>query len=218
VNAPSGTIAEDVRPGIALVEKLGRVFTALATGVPTQFDVEVKGEITEHDVSVLKVAALRGLFSDVVEEQVTFVNAPVLAADRGTEVRLLTDADGGEFRNVITLRGTLADGSQLSVSGTLTGPKQIEKLVGIDGLDLEVPLAAHFMVLRYADRPGVIGNLGRLLGDAGVNIAAMQVARGDAGGEAVSVLTLDSTVPAATLEEVAREVEATSVRVVDLED
>jgi D-3-phosphoglycerate dehydrogenase / 2-oxoglutarate reductase len=218
VNAPSGTIAEDVRPGIALVEKLGRVFTALATGVPTQFDVEVKGDITEHDVSVLKVAALRGLFQDVVEEQVTFVNAPVLAADRGTEVRLLTDADGGEFRNVITLRGTLGDGSQLSVSGTLTGPKQIEKLVGIDGLDLEVPLAAHFMVLRYTDRPGVIGNLGRLLGDAGVNIAAMQVARGDAGGEAVSVLTLDSTVPAGTLEEVAREVEATSVRVVDLED
>ena len=218
VNAPSGSIAEDVRPGIALVEKLGRVFTALATGVPTQFDVEVKGEITEHDVSVLKVAALRGLFQDVVEEQVTFVNAPVLAADRGTEVRLLTDADGGEYRNVITLRGTLADGSQLSVSGTLTGPKQVEKLVAIDGLDLEVPLAAHFMVLRYTDRPGVIGNLGRLLGEAGVNIAAMQVGRADAGGEAVSVLTLDSTVPAATLEEVGREVEATSVRVVDLED
>ena len=218
VNAPSGTIAEDVRPGIALVEKLGRVFTALATGVPTQFDVEVRGEITEHDVSVLKVAALRGLFSDVVEEQVTFVNAPVLAADRGTEVRLLTDADGGEYRNVITLRGTLADGSQLSVSGTLTGPKQVEKLVGIDGLDLEVPLAAHFMVMRYADRPGVIGTLGRLLGDAGVNIGSMQVGRADTGGQAISVLTLDSTVPAGTLDEIAREVDAASVRVVDLED
>lgn len=218
VNAPSGVVAEDVRPGIPLVEKLGRVFTALAGSAPVQLDVEIQGEIAQYDVSVLQVAALKGLFTDIVSEQVTYVNAPVLAADRGVDVRLLTSAESEDYRNVISLRGTLADGTRVSVAGTLTGPKQVEKLVGVDGLDLEVPLAEHMLVLRYTDRPGVIGALGRLLGDAGVNIAAMQVARDTEGGGALSVLTLDSAAPAEILGDVAREAGATSVRVVDLVD
>jgi D-3-phosphoglycerate dehydrogenase len=216
VNVSGGVIAEDVRPGIPLVEKLGRVFTALAGCVPGQFDVEVRGEITEHDVSVLQLAGLKGLFTDVVEEQVTFVNAPVLAAERGIEVRLLTEPESPAFRNVVTLRGTLADGTPLAVSGTLTGPQQVQKLVGIDGHDLEIPLAEHLLVLRYTDRPGVIGAIGRLLGDADVNIASMQVGRTTEGGEALSVLTLDDAVPARVAEQVAREVGASSVRQVDL--
>jgi D-3-phosphoglycerate dehydrogenase / 2-oxoglutarate reductase len=218
VNVSGGVIDEDVRPGIPLVEKLGRVFTAIAGGTPTQLDVEVRGEITTLDVSVLRLAALKGLFTGVVEAQVTYVNAPGLAAERGIEVRLLTDPVSPEFRNVITLRGALPDGRLVSVAGTLTGPKQVEKLVGIDGLDLEVPIATHMLVMRYTDRPGVIGALGRLLGAAGVNIAAMQVGRENVGGDAVSVLTLDSAAPAEVVEEVAREVGARSVHLVDLSE
>lgn len=218
VNVSGGVIAEDVRPGIALVEKLGRVFTGIAGGVPTQFDVEVRGEITANDVSVLRLAGLKGLFRDVVEGQVSYVNAPVLAAERGVEVRLLTDPESPEYRNVVTLSGTLADGSRLAVTGTLTGPKQVEKLVGIDGLDLEVPLARHLLVLRYTDRPGIIGALGRLLGEARVNIAAMQVGRAAEGGVAVSVLTLDSAAPAGVIDEIAREIGASWARLVTLDD
>ena len=218
VNVSGGVIAEDVRPGIALVEKLGRVFTALAGGVPVQFDVEVRGEIIQFDVSVLRLAALKGLFADVVEGQVSYVNAPVLAADRGIDVRLLTDATSPEFRNVITLSGTLADGARVSVAGTLTGPKQVEKLVGIDGVDLELPLADHMLVLRYTDRPGVIGAVGGLVGSAGVNIAAMQVARAAEGGDAIGVLTLDQALGHDVLEALVAEIGATSGRVVDLGD
>ncbi len=218
VNAPSGVVAEDVRPGIPLVEKLGRVFTALAQGVPSQLDVEVRGEITANDVSVLQVAALKGLFQDVVAEQVTYVNAPVLAQERGIEVRLLTDADSPEYRNVITLKGTLADGTPLAVSGTLTGPKQVEKIVGVDGLDLEVPLADYLLVMKYTDRPGIIGALGGILGNAGVNIAAMQVARATKGGDTASILTLDSAAPAEVLDAVRAEVQAKSVVLVDLSE
>ena len=218
VNAVGGIVAEDVRPGIPLAEKLGRIFTALAGGAPTQLDVEVRGEITEYDVTVLKVAALKGLFLDVVEEPVTYVNAPVLAEQRGIDVRLLTDPDSPEYRNVVTLRGSLPDGTVVSVSGTLTGPKQVEKIVGIDGLDLEVPIAEHLLVLRYADRPGVVGALGRLLGDSGVNIAAMQVARNVEGGQAVSVLTLDSAASPEVVEAVANEIAAWSVVLVELGD
>ena len=218
VNVSGGVIAEDVRPGIPLVEKLGRLFTALSGAVPTQFDVEVRGEITAQDVSVLRLAALKGLFRDVVPEQVSYVNAPVLAQERGVEVRLLTDARSEEYRNLITLRGTLADGTQVSVAGTLTGPRQVEKLVGVDGLDLELPLAPHLVVLRYQDRPGVVGTLGALLGNAGVNIGAMQVSRDVEGGRAIVVLTVDQAVPAGVLDDVVREIGAASGRDVDLSD
>jgi D-3-phosphoglycerate dehydrogenase len=91
VNVQGGVIAEDVRPGIPLTEKLGRIFTSLAGEVAQQLDVEVRGEITTHDVKVLELAALKGVFADVVEESVSYVNAPVLAAERGLAVRLVTD-------------------------------------------------------------------------------------------------------------------------------
>ena len=115
VNVQGGVIAEDVRPGIPLTEKLGRIFTALAGEVAQQLDVEVRGEITEYDVKVLELAALKGVFADIVEDQVSYVNAPLLAAERGLAVRLVTDAESPDHRNLITLRGTLADGTQVSV-------------------------------------------------------------------------------------------------------
>ena len=217
VNVDGGNVPEEVRPGIALVEKLGRIFTALAGSVPVQLDVDVQGEITEHDVSVWKLSALKGLFTDVTEDPVTYVNAPLLAEQRGCEVRLLTDPATQDFRNVTTLRGTLADGSVVSVAGTLTGPRMVEKIVGVNGFDLEVPLADHLAFFTYADRPGVVGTVGRLLGDAQINIAGMQVARKEQGGEALVALTVDTRIPADVLAAVVAEVGA-EVSVVDLAD
>jgi D-3-phosphoglycerate dehydrogenase len=215
VNVSGGAVPEEVRPGIALVEKLGRIFTALAGSVPVQLDVDVKGEITEHDVSIWKLAALKGLFTDVTEDPVTYVNAPLLAEQRGCEVRLLTDPASEDFRNVTTLRGTLADGSTVSIAGTLTGPRMVEKVVGVNGFDLEVPLSEHLAFFTYVDRPGVIGTVGRLLGDAQVNIDSMQVARNEKGGQALVALTVDSAIPADVLSAICSEVGA-EVHVVDL--
>jgi D-3-phosphoglycerate dehydrogenase len=218
VNVSGGAVAELVRPGIDLAEKLGRIFTALAGALPVALDIEVRGEITAHDVSVLRLAALKGVFRDVVEEPVSYVNAPVLAADRGLQVRLLTEPVSVDFRNLVALRGTLPDGSTVSLAGTLTGPKQVEKVVEVDGVDLEVALADHMAVFRYVDRPGVVGVLGRVLGDAGVNIAGMQVGRDQQGGQAVTVLTLDSAVPPGALAEIADVIDAETARTVDLSD
>jgi D-3-phosphoglycerate dehydrogenase len=217
VNVSGGVVPEEVRPGIALVEKLGRIFTALAGSVPVQLDVDVQGEITAHDVSIWKLAALKGLFTDVTEDPVTYVNAPLLAEQRGCEVRLLTDPTMQDFRNVTTLRGTLADGSTISVAGTLTGPRLIEKIVGVNGFDIEVPLTEHLAFFTYVDRPGVIGTVGRLLGDADINIAGMQVARNEKGGQALVALTVDSRIPADVLDAIVTEVGA-AVSVVDLVD
>jgi D-3-phosphoglycerate dehydrogenase len=182
-----------------------------------QLDVDVKGEITAHDVSIWKLAALKGLFADVTEDPVTYVNAPLLAEQRGCDVRLLTDPTAEDFRNVTTLRGTLADGTTVSIAGTLTGPRLVEKIVGVNGFDLEVPLADHLAFFTYVDRPGVIGTVGRLLGDSQVNIAGMQVARREQGGQALVTLTVDTRIPADVLAQIASEVGA-EVRVVDLDD
>src|SRR3954467_11535562 len=211
-----GVVAEDVRPGLPLAEKLGRVFTALAGGVASRLTVEGGGEIAAYDVSVLQLAALKGVFADVVEEPVTFVNAPLLAAERGVELGMLTSADSPEFRNLVTVRGTMATGSEVSVSGTLSGPRHVEKLTDVDGFDIDVVAAAHMVFLKYDDRPGVVGVVGRVLGDAGVNIAARQVSRREAGGEALMVLTVDSAIPAPALAEIAENIGSTSTHPVDL--
>ena len=166
VNVAGGVIDPYVRPGIPLVEKLGQIFAALAHSPLTSLDVEVHGELSAYDVSVLKLAALKGLFTNIVSETVSYVNAPLLAEQRGVEVRLLVDDVSDEYRNVITLRGALSDGSQLSVSGTLTGTKQIEKLVGINDYAIELPIEKHHIVMVYTDRPGIVAVYGQKFGEA----------------------------------------------------
>lgn len=213
-----GAVAEDLRPGLPLMEMLGRVFTALAQGVPVSLDVEVRGEIAAHDVTILQLAALKGLFTDVVSEQVTYVNAPLLATGRDVEVRLVTSAESPEYRNVLSLRGTLASGEQVSVSGTLAGTRQIAKITEVNGFDLEITPTEHLAFFRYHDEPGVVGKVGNILGAAGVNIAGMQVARQSQGGHALMVLTIDGALPPATLEEITSAVGAHSGRTVDLVD
>jgi D-3-phosphoglycerate dehydrogenase len=213
-----GVIDEDVRPGLPLVEKLGRVFTALAGGLAATLTVEVHGEIATHDVKVLKLAALKGIFADVVEEPVSYVNAPLFAAERGLDVQLVTDVESPDYRNLLTLRGTMATGDEISVSGTLSGTKQIEKLTGVSGVDIEVTFAPHLAFFGYDDRPGIVGTVGNILGAAGVNIANMQVGRREQGGEALMVLTVDSAIPAAVVDEIVAGIGAHFGRTVDIEE
>jgi len=208
VNVAGGIIDPYVRPGIPLVEKLGQIFSALAQSPLTSLDVEVHGELNQYDVSVFKLAALKGVFTNIVSESVSYVNAPLLAEQRGVESRLIVDDVSDEYRNVITLRGALSDGSQLAVSGTLTGTKQIEKLVGINDHAVELPIEQHHIVMQYTDRPGIVAVYGQKFGEAGINIAGMQIARSEAGGQALSVLTVDSPVPDAVLDEVRAAIDA----------
>ena len=216
VNVQGGVIAEDVRPGIPLTEKLGRIFTGLAGEVAQQIDVEVRGEIADHDVKVLELAALKGVFADIVEEQVSYVNAPLLAAERGTAVRLVVDPESPDHRNLITLRGTLADGSQVSVSGTLIGIHQKERLVEVNGFDVDLEPTDHLAFFVYEDRPGMVGTVGGILGDSGVNIAGMQVARDTKGGRALMTLSVDSVIGSDALAEIQTAIAAGLVRTVDL--
>ena len=118
----------------------------------------------------------------------SYVNAPLLASERGTAVRLVTDPESPDHRNLITIRGTLADGSQVSVSGTLVGIHHKERLVEVNGFDLDIEPTEHLAFLVYQDRPGMVGTVGRILGDADINIAGMQVSRDRKGGKALVAL------------------------------
>ncbi|GGS58637.1 D-3-phosphoglycerate dehydrogenase [Planobispora rosea] len=218
VNVQGGAVAEDVKPGLPLAEKLGRVFTALAGEVATKLDVEVRGEIAAEDVRVLELAALKGVFTDVVEDSVTYVNAPLLAKDRGVTVELVTSSESPDWRNVVTVRGVLADGRTVSVSGTLSGPRQITKIVEVNGYEMEIEPTDHLSFFAYSDRPGVVGVVGRILGDHGINIASMQVSRDVKGGKALIALTVDSAIPAEVVEQIVNEIGAESGRSVDLTD
>ncbi|CAM4070253.1 phosphoglycerate dehydrogenase [Nocardiopsis rhodophaea] len=217
VNVQGGTVAEEVKPGLPLTEKLGRIFTAVAGGIPERIDVEVHGEIAAHDVKVVELAALKGAFGDVVEDAVTFVNAPLLAKERGVEVNLVTSSDHSDWRNLIRVCGIMPDGQRVSVSGTLTGPRQTEKLVEINNYSMEIPLSAHMAFFLYDDRPGIVGTVGALLGDAQVNIAGMQVSRDEQGGTALITLTVDSAIPDATLDAISTEIQAETTRQVELD-
>ncbi|MFT4228718.1 MAG: phosphoglycerate dehydrogenase [Microbacterium sp.] len=199
VNVAGGVIDPFVRPGIALVEKLGQFFTGLAHGALTNLDIEVRGELAQYDVSVYRLAALKGIFTNIVSENVSYVNAPLFAEQRGIETRLIVEAESPLYRNITILRGTLSDGTVLTVAGTLAGTRMVPKVVGINGYEIEVPFERYHVVMRYADRPGIVAIYGRLLGDAQINIAGLQVAHPDASGRALSVLTVDSPVPDAIL-------------------
>jgi len=218
VNVQGGAVAEDVKPGLPLAEKLGRIFTGLAGGVPVRLDVIVRGEITSHDVKVLELAALKGVFADVVEETVTFVNAPLLARDRGVEVSLTTSEDSPDWRNVVTVKGTMGDGTVVSVSGTLSGPRHLERIIEVNGYDMELVPAEHMAFFVYIDRPGVVGIVGKLLGDLGINIAGMQVGRDVKGGKALTALTVDSAITPDVLEAITGAIGADMARRVDLAD
>ncbi len=201
VNVAGGVIDPFVRPGIALVEQLGQVFSGLATSALTSLDIEVRGELAAYDVSVYRLAALKGIFTKIVSENVSYVNAPLFAEQRGIETRLIVEADSPLYRNITILRGTLSDGSVLTVAGTLAGTRMVPKIVGINGYEIEVPIEKHHLVMRYADRPGIVAIYGQKLGEAGINIAGLFVAQPDASGRALSVLTVDQPVPDAILDD-----------------
>lgn len=211
-----GVVAEEIRPALPLVEKLGQVFTGLAGGLASTLTVEVRGEIASYDVAVLRLAALRGVFTPVVEEPVSYVNAPLLAEERGLHLELTTSAESPDYRSLLTLRGALADGTPVSVSGTLSGPRMVEKLTDLDGFDVDLRPEGHLVVLRYQDRPGVVGAVGAKFGGADINIASAQVSRTEQGGDALMVVAVDTVVPPHVLAELAESIGATSARAIDI--
>jgi len=216
VNVGAGVVSEEVSPWLDLVRKLGLLVGALSEELPVSLSVQVRGELAGEDVEVLRLSALRGLFSAVIEDQVTFVNAPAIAEERGVAADLSTATESPNHRSVVDVRAVASDGSVVNVAGTLSGPQQVEKIAQINGRNFDLRAEGINLVVHYVDRPGVLGKIGTLLGNAGVNIHAAQLSEDTEGPGATILLRVDRDVPADVREAISAAVDAYKLKVVDL--
>ena len=216
VNVKGGAIHDEIRPSLPLVEKMAQIATAIAGETPVSMEITVKGDISGHDSSILAISALKGVLVASGCEDVTYVNAPALAVERGVTSNVSTTPDSPEYRSMISLHAALSNGKSIKVDGTLMGIRKVEKIIAIDNFDLDLPPTDNLLFLRYADKPGVVGAVGNALGSSKINIAGMQVARESAGGSALMAITVDSPVSDAVAEAVKKETGADLVRSVTL--
>ncbi len=216
VNVGGGAVSEEVAPWLDLVRKLGVLAGALSEELPTSLSVQVRGELASEEVEVLRLSALRGLFSAVIEDQVTFVNAPAIAEERGVAADISTATESPNHRSVVDVRAVGADGSVVNVAGALSGPQQVEKIVQINGRNFDLRAQGIYLVINYADQPGALGKIGTLLGSAGVNIQAAQLSEDAEGPGATILLRVDRGIPAEVRTEIRTSVSANKLEVVDL--
>ncbi len=197
VNIPS-VGAEDLEvlgPFLPLAASLGRFALELARGEPHRITLEYHGELAEHDTRLLTLAALNGAFRGRVDQPVNYVNAPLIAAERGIDVVEQRRRSSRDFTNLIAVSA-----GEHRVAGTTIGRDDRRWLVAALGFDIEIELAPRMLVLRYDDVPGVIGRVGTMLGETGVNIANMAVSRNRDAGKALMVLSVDTPVPGEVLD------------------
>lgn len=219
VNVQGGLVDDLVRPFLGLAHKLGRLFTSLCEGgFGGEVSVDYIGELAGADCRVLGLAVLKGLLADVVHEPVTFVNAPLLAEERGIHVREVSEPHSEDFVSLLRVEGTDRDGKRLRVAGTVLQPVGRERIVEVWNVPVDVEPTRYMAFFRYEDRPGIIGMVGTILGEGDVNIANMQVGRLAAGGEAIMVMSLDQPVGRDVLDRIVADIGAFEARAITLDD
>lgn len=190
VNVEAAEAAETVRPYLSLAEQIGRVFAGLCGQCSDTIEIEYQGEIGAYDTRILTLSALKGFFSVVSGEPVSYVNAPQMAEEQGLEIRPTSTTTARDYVNLITIRN-----GDHNISGTLVGLKAKQSLVMIDDHTIDVPPAEHLLVVRNSDQPGMIGRIASLVGAAGVNIDDMAVGASPEGAKALMVMATDTAVP-----------------------
>jgi len=196
VNAPLLTpeTARAIAPYLPLAEILGRFFAQFSRGGTRTLTLEIAGELAEHDGSPLVAAVLRGLLETTTTERVNLVNAGALAKARGITVVERKTPDAGAFAALLTLSGE-AGGRTSVVAGTVAAGEP--RITRLDDYRLDMAPADTMLITRHMDRPGTVGRVGIMLGEADVNISAMHLARTRPRQDALMILALDDDVPAA---------------------
>ncbi|MFT4087041.1 MAG: phosphoglycerate dehydrogenase, partial [Gordonia sp. (in: high G+C Gram-positive bacteria)] len=194
----------------------GVLVGVVADGVPTSLTVEVRGELAALPVNVLGLSAVRGLFSAVVDEPVTFVNAPSVAAERGLSHEVVTATESPNHRSLVDVRAVFADGSTANVAGTLTEPREVEKIVNINGRNFDLRAEGINLIASYTDQPGSLGKIGTLLGNAAIDIEAAALSQDREGDGATIVLRVNTELSDEVLSTIGDAVSATLIKQVDL--
>jgi D-3-phosphoglycerate dehydrogenase len=186
-----------IQPYINLAERLGSFISQNLEGGIETVTVEYKGSVSELNLQPVTMALLKGVLSPILEETVNFINAPLIAKERGIEVKEMTTEDAGDYMSMIAVR-VKSGKKESTVSGTLHGKKD-PRIIEVNGYIVEVVPSGEMLVLSNNDKPGVIGNIGMLLGRNKINISRMQFGREKKGGKAISVVSVDTPVSPAIL-------------------
>ncbi len=216
VNIPSVSpeLLPRLQPYLTLAEKIGLFQAQLYEGGLERVTVEYNGEVASLSVAPLTIAALKGLLTPILEDAVNFVNAPVIARERGIEVKEVKSGDAGDFTSVIRVR-IEAGKKAHRVAGTLYNRKD-PRIIEIDNFQVEVSPEGHMLLILNVDRPGVIGAVGQVLGEHNINIARMQCSREERGGNALLIIGLDAPLPDDVLQTIKGGTNILSVKLTDL--
>ncbi|HID98638.1 MAG TPA: phosphoglycerate dehydrogenase, partial [Thermodesulfobacteriaceae bacterium] len=216
VNVPSvsGKALEKMGPILQLSEKLGTFHAHLTEGPVEEILISYQGEVADLDATPVTVSMLKGLLTPILKEDVNFVNAPVLAEERGIKVTESKSRTAEDFTSLLTVTIKTAKG-QNTISGTIFGKKE-PRIVRINNFRLEAVPEGHMLLILNEDRPGVIGRIGISLGEAGINIARMQVGQDPEQARNVILLTTDEPISDEALENLLKQDGVTAVKVVEL--
>ncbi|HRD99824.1 MAG TPA: NAD(P)-dependent oxidoreductase, partial [Ilumatobacteraceae bacterium] len=195
VNVNAAEANETIKPFLPVAERVGSLFASLVGASPSTLEVRSEGELAGYDTRILTLAVLKGFYAARSAEPVTYVNAPQLAKSNGVEVREVSSTATTDYVNLITVAG-----AGHSMSATLSGRRGEPRLVSIDDHQFDIPPADHMLMVTNDDRPGVIGVVGTLLGNAGINIADMDVGQAKEPGTAVMLIAPTAEVPTSTVE------------------
>ncbi len=201
VNVPSVSpeLLEVLRPYLTLAEKLGSLHTQMAGALPKEVQVEYRGDVTQYNVAPLTVALLKGLLSPVMESAVNYVNAPVVAKERGLKILESKGEGVGDFTSSIVVKAKNG-AKNLEVEGAIFGAKH-PRIVRVNDFYLEAVPSGYILILQNNDVPGVVGAVGTILGNNGINIAGMELGRSEQGGNAISFTHVDERVPKKAIDE-----------------
>jgi D-3-phosphoglycerate dehydrogenase / 2-oxoglutarate reductase len=197
----SAEVMEKVGPYIDLSQDLGCMLAQLARGGVEELDVLTIGQLADDDTRIVRTAAIKGLLTRASDEGVNFVNAEYLAEQRGIQITETKRAETHDYVSMLVLRSTTPHGP-VEIGAALIGKADEPRVVSLYGYDLDLSLSKHMAFFVYPDRPGMIGKVGTILGDAGINIAAMQVGRKEAGGQALMALNVDASLSSELLDEI----------------
>ncbi|HTL71383.1 MAG TPA: phosphoglycerate dehydrogenase [Candidatus Eisenbacteria bacterium] len=202
VNVPTvdPEVLVQIQPYIRLAEKIGCLLAQLIEGQIRQVDIEYAGAVAEYDTTPVTVAVVKGLLSSILAESVNYVNASFLAKERGIKITESKSSTATQYANRIhvTLQ---TDKKTTGVSGTAFTRDDI-RIVMIEGFDAEVVPEGYILMITNRDVPGIVGQIGTLLGKNNVNIAGMTNGRDRKGGQAKTLLKIDSPVSDALLDEI----------------
>ncbi len=179
-----------IAPYITLAEKLGSLQAQLCRGAIDEVVIEYSGEVVEQDVTTITVAGIKGILDHILDEYVNYVNAPIIARERGIKVIETKTAKPIDFASSITLK-VKSKGEESVVEGALFG-KNDPRIVRINEFLLDAVPEGYILILQNEDKPGVIGNVGTLLGSYNINIARVHLGRESVGGEAMSLWNIDT--------------------------